>query len=648
MKLYSIMPLDMNHVGEVCDDIERQYATGVATEVLFMLAITPEGFPVIDKAAIGMEKFSVYRDELAKRGISAGVLVQATIGHGYQLTTRIPFTPLVGASDGAEKYVACPYDEKFRKYIRKSFATIAGAKPSSIMVDDDFRLFARSYNGCACSLHMKEISKRFGRDITREEMWASFDEDTEQGRTLMDIFYDTQIDSLIGAAREMRAGIDEVDPTMQGSFCVCGDTCEGAGEIAKILAGKGNPVILRVNNAKYCSPGARGITRSMARAAIQKAVLKNDVDCFLAETDTCPQNRYSTSAAALHAHFTCSILEGMAGAKHWITRLGAFEPKSGEAYRKKLAKYAGMYRKLSDIVPDVEWLGARIPLSDKPWTPKPPISSYEMASDANAWASCVLERLGLPMYYSERAGGAVFMDGRRDEFFTDEEIKNMLSDTAFLAVESAVSLIKRGFGEYLGVDIREATDADPTPSGEIIHATGEKSALQMSHKVIIPTSDATAPRSTVFTCPDGKANIPLYPGVTTYKNPSGGTVNVFSGTPNARFVYFEAFSFLNESRKAQLVEMMSESGNLPIYYPGDAEVYLKAGRFGDKLLVAFTNIGLDNLDEITLVSEKAVNRMLRIAPDGSYVECEFSLGSDGVITVNTAAEILGPVILIVE
>ena len=94
--------------------------------------------------------------------------------------------------------------------------------------------------------------------------------------------------------------------------------------------------------------------------------------------------------------------------------------------------------------------------------------------------------------------------------------------------------------------------------------------------------------------------------------------------------------------------MMRESGNLPIYYPGDAEVYLKAGRFGDKLLVAFTNIGLDNLDEITLVSEKAVNRILRIAPDGSCVECEFSLGSDGVITVNAAAEILGPVILIVE
>ena len=648
MKLYSIMPLDMQHIDEVCDDIAGQYASGVATEALFMLPITPEGFPVIDKAAIGMEKFGIYRDELAKRGLRAGVLVQATIGHGYQLTTRIPFTPLVGASDGEEKYVACPYDENFRKYIRKSFATIAKARPSSIMVDDDFRLFVRAYMGCACPLHMREISRRFGREITREEMWARFDEDTEENRTLMDIFYETQIDSLIGAAREMRAGIDEVDPAMQGSFCVCGDTCEGAGEIARILAGKGNPVILRVNNAKYCSPGARGVTRSMARAAIQKAVLKKDVDVFLAETDTCPQNRYSTSAAGLHTHFTCSILEGMAGAKHWITRLSAFEPKSGEAYRKKLAKYAGMYRKLSEIVPDVEWLGARIPLSDKPWTPKPPISGYEMASDANSWASCVIERLGLPMYYSEKWGGAVFVDGRRDEFFADEEIKDMLSGTVFLAVESAASLIKRGFGEYLGVDVREVTDADPKPGGEIIHATGEKSALQMSRKVLIPTSDTTRSLSTVFTCPDGRTNIPLYPGVTSYKNSLGGTVNVFSGTPNARFVYFEAFSFLNESRKAQLVEMMRESGNLPVYYPGDAEVYLKAGRLGEKLFVAFTNIGLDNLDEIILVLERAVKRISKIAPDGSLVDCEFSLGSDGVITVNAAAEILGPVILIVE
>ena len=51
-----------------------------------------------------------------------------------------------------------------------------------------------------------------------------------------------------------------------------------------------------------------------------------------------------------------------------------------------------------------------------------------MSSKINGFARCVLERLGIPMYYSEKDGGAVFLDGRRDEFFTDAEIKKMLKN----------------------------------------------------------------------------------------------------------------------------------------------------------------------------------------------------------------------------
>lgn len=648
MKLYSIMPLNDDHIVEICDDIERQYKDGIATEALFNLPIPPEGNPIIDKARIGAEKLIQFRDELNRRGLSCGILVQATIGHGYQMTTKIPFSPVIGFTDGEEKYTACPYDENFRDYLRKSFATLASAKPSSIMVDDDFRLFARAAKGCACPRHLDEISRRFGKKITREELCERAEIDNEENRKLLQIFYDTQIDSLLGAAKAMREGIDSVDPTLQGSFCNCGDTCEGAGEIAKILAGKGNPVILRVNNGKYCTPGARGIANSIARAAIQTTILKNDVDIFLAETDTCPQNRYSTSAASLHTHFICSILEGAAGAKHWITRLAAFEPKSGEAYRKKLSKHAGMYNTLSEIVPQVEWFGARIPLSHKPWTPHPPLSKFKHASSENAFASCVLERLGLPMYFSDKSGGAVFIDGKRDEFFDDAEIKEMLSGTAFLAVESAKSLIDRGFGEYLGVNIREVNDNDPKASGEIIHTTGQNSSVQLGRKILTTASEKTVEKSVVYTKPDGKTVVPLHPGVTSFKNDLGGNVNVFCGTPLARFVYFEAFSFLNESRKAQLIELMKESGNLPIYYPDDAEVYMKAGYMDDRIFCAFVNIGLDNLDAVTLVCEKTVTKISRIKADGKIEECHFVAREDGKIDIDLPAAILDPVLLIIE
>ena len=46
MNLYSIMPLFTDHVKEICDDIERQYKDGIATEALFSMALFPEGNPV--------------------------------------------------------------------------------------------------------------------------------------------------------------------------------------------------------------------------------------------------------------------------------------------------------------------------------------------------------------------------------------------------------------------------------------------------------------------------------------------------------------------------------------------------------------------------------------------------------------------------
>jgi hypothetical protein len=252
------------------------------------------------------------------------------------------------------------------------------------------------------------------------------------------------------------------------------------------------------------------------------------------------------------------------------------------------------------------------------------------------------------MYFSDKDGGAVFLDGKRDQFFNDEEIKKILAGTVFLASDSAQSLINRGFGEYLGVNIREVNDSDPKASGEIIHATGQNTSSQMGRKILTAASADTVEKSYVYTRPDGKTRVPLHLGVSSYKNSLGGTANVFCGTPLARFVYFEAFSFLNESRKAQIVEMMRESGNLPIYYPEDAEVYMKSGYLGDKIFCAFVNIGLDNLDEITLVCEKPVTKISKINSDGTYSECGFSVDENGKITVNTAAPILEPALLVIE
>jgi hypothetical protein len=292
------------------------------------------------------------------------------------------------------------------------------------------------------------------------------------------------------------------------------------------------------------------------------------------------------------------------------------------------------------MVPNLKWLGCRMPVSA---TPGYGFGSCPSISETNGWSSCVMERMGIPMYFSAKKGGAVFMDGPADAYMTDEEIMELLRGPLFLAADTAKRLIDRGFGKYLGVDIKPWEG--PVTSGEILNINGNTVKAQQKVCQLIPLNDAVRADSTVFHLRDGKIREPLFPGVTIYKNELGGMSVVFSGTPKSNYNIVEAFSFLTESRKRQLVSLIKEAGQLPIYYPGDAEVYFRAAECPDgKLMAALFDLSLDVLDEIPLVIERPVNKVERMQPDGTLVECSFRREGERLI-VETMAGVLDPTIL---
>jgi hypothetical protein len=382
----------------------------------------------------------------------------------------------------------------------------------------------------------------------------------------------------------------------------------------------------------------------MFRAAQQIAALNGRADVILAETDTCPQNRYSTSAQQLHSHFTGSILEGVSGAKHWITRLNCYEPNSGKAYRKILSKHAGFYEVLSKLVPTLTWEGCRLPVSNVPDYGLKNKNIWTLENDG--WSCCVLERLGLPMYYSAKSGGAVFLDGYGDWRFTDEQISEFFRGPVFLAADTAERLIRRGFGHLLGVDVKDWTGLHP--STELL-PEDKPCTVQKSPHELVPQHPTVKQDSMVYHLHDGKELQPLFPGVTAYENPLGGTSVVFCGTPKAAFHYTEGFAFLNESRKAQLIRLLKGCGQLPIYFPGDAEVYFRTAKTQEgEQFCAFFNIGLDPIEEITLVTEWKVTQVEKLAPDGSRVACNIHYDTDGLLVVDEPAWILDPVILFLK
>jgi len=643
MQLFTIMSLDLEHIDEICQDIKEQIETGVATMALFLFKLVPDGNPFIDKAAITCKNYDIFRDRLKEMGIECGVLVQCTIGHGYKLNQMPDIQMYTSLTEGKELYVGCPTDEKFKKYIFDQLATIARHKPAHIMVDDDLRLIQRPQKGCACPNHLKLLKEAYGEELTREELYERLtNPKTDDDLRLTECYVKTQQDSVLEFAKAIRAGIDSVDPTIPGSYCGVGANFDSGVEVAQVISGKGHPVTLRINNGMYTAKGARGLSNAMFKAASQVEKTKHIATDILAETDTCPQLRYSTSAATLHSHFTISILEGCTGAKHWITRLASYEPESGVYYRRKLSEYKGYYEYLASITKELKWLGARIPVSDKSFFD---YTNWESSDNIpNSWAECVLERMWIPFYYSSKHENCTFFECNQDKLFSDDEILSILSKHAVLSVESAKNLIKRGFGEYIGVDVKKWEG--PNLTNETVGKN--RMAPQNETCELIPLSDDVTEESVVYHLRDGKYFDKLFPGVTTYKNKLGGIVHVFSGVPKGNFDHVHAFSMLNQSRKKLMVNLLKMGGNLPIYYPLDSEILLKAAITpDDELLVAYFNISLDCDDKMYLKYDKEFSSIKYLDKDGTKKDCKYEI-KDGMIVIDRQSIVLHPEILFIK
>ena len=248
LQTFHVMPLLPGREAELAADAEILLRTGVCTDIACMLTLVPEGAPPEDKAKILGDHFSAFRDCFQSDQSRVGILAQATIGHGWIPDEPAPYQKII-RPDGSPAYQMCPLDSAFQDYIRAAFRHLAALKPAFFMVDDDFRLLC-GRNGCYCPLHLAEIGRRQGRLFTRESLLETLRTDPATARAYDDLL----LNSLMRVAVIIRDAMDATDPAIPGSFCTCSGDVRHAGSLSRILAGTGNPRVVRINNARYLSP----------------------------------------------------------------------------------------------------------------------------------------------------------------------------------------------------------------------------------------------------------------------------------------------------------------------------------------------------------------------------------------------------------
>ncbi|MGI6099098.1 MAG: hypothetical protein GX174_11170 [Lentisphaerae bacterium] len=610
LKTFHVMPLLRGREAELAADAERLLNDGVCTDVACMMTLVPEGQPAVNKAQILGERFTAFRDAFKGDRSRIGILAQATIGHGWTPDEPAAFQKIT-RTDGTPAYQMCPLDTDFQEYIRKAFLHLANLRPAFVMIDDDFRLL-NGRNGCYCPLHLAEIGRRLNRTFTREALLDVLRQDESAAQ----VFDALLLDSLLQLAGVIRDAIDAIAPGIPGSFCTCYGDTRHANPIARRLAGAGQPRIVRINNARYLSPEMRSFQHRMYHGAVQIAGLDPDT-IILAETDTCPQNRYSSGANLMHSHYTGSILEGCHGAKHWITRTRTYQPASGEAYREVLAKYHGFYETLFQSVQASQPVGyaAAVLPTRPPFNPPP--ERFGACGSARTWGS-VLGVMGLPCNFARMPDLPALLTGEDLEQFPDDDVRRLLANGLLLDGGAAEKLCRRGFGAALGV--RAGPWDGPAVSGELwgdafLGSTGHYTRLVPEHPQTRIHSMLVHRQSGV-----SEALTEIGPAVTLFKNAQGARVAIYAAGLGSQ-QNLTTFGFYDEDRKRQLVELLGWVCGQPVdfYYPGDAEVYLKLRRFGDgRYLLALFNLGHDPLDTIPLASAYRISAAHMITPSGTW------------------------------
>ena len=278
-----------------------------------------------------MEKGCIYDFEalcdnlrwFAERGVDAAIWVGESLGHGGLLhdVAKKPqgqtVTTIVNLAGKAIGNTRCPLDPLFRENMARILRKLATSGAKTILIDDDFRLSQRTDEFCCfCDLHLARIEQNYGKPVTREELRAHIIHG--KPNAMRDAFLQAQGDSLREFAREIRAAVDEVAPSVCVALCASHsvDDIDGtsAAELTKILAGS-QPPQMRIHGAPYWEvhwpkplPAVFEYVRCFSRMAKAEGV-----DLLMAEGDCYPRPRFNTPSSHLELFDALNRADGTCG-----------------------------------------------------------------------------------------------------------------------------------------------------------------------------------------------------------------------------------------------------------------------------------------------------------------------------------------------
>ena len=617
----SVMPLNEGNAASIAADAVALGEETIIDGIAWCCSIHPAGDPPADKAAIYAAR---YRETAplvrARSRVKMGILLQSTMGHGGFPGARTPWQ-LAVHPDGTQTYRFCPLDRRLLDYVARACRTFDAEKPDFFMVDDDTRLVWEPVPGCFCPLHLAKLAEATGRAWTREEVVAKL---REGDAALAATWERIKVESMAGLFRTIRANFS---PSVPGMLCVVGAPAHfrHARAFAEILAAPGQTPVIRGSGAPYHGYGldALHVADMRARYAWQMEQVGPGV-VYLQEADSCPQTLWACSAARLANHLVMLPLDGVKGAKIWITRTANnHEKRSFETYRRAFREQRAI----------MEWA------AKADFRPQGVVLPHPKLADGNLFHH-YFAQMGIPHRYGKaRAGEVVALDGSTAKALAKDELREILAGRVLVDSIAAVWLAANGFAEEIGVRAK-AWDGPTIQFQQFadgVRHTGSRRDKVADLSDLLPGAQAL---SWLFNQPRmGEPAHRVAPGSVLAVNARGGRVVVLAyPVPNQTEPYYASHLY-SETYKDEIAKALVRlGGSIPggLYYRGASKALCDSGETtADGRVFALDLLGEDDDPAPEFLFAAPPKTLERLGDDGVWHDVPFVRRADGSVVLAT-------------
>ena len=586
--------------------------------VLYSLSMHPEGLPALEKAEKYIASYRCLKAELAGTDVMLGVLLQSILGHWPRADRNEEnWTRTINIDGQAVRY--CPFDQRFKEYIKTVVTSLAKEKPCLFLTDDDIRAFSHRPE-CFCPLHTAEFNRRLNTDFTPDQLREKVSS-SMPGQAIYDTFQQLQRDTVNGLLSFIRECIDSVDPDIPAGTCCAGEELRFCGEAAKCIAGKHTP-FFRMSNAEYLEVSPKSFPATILRTQQQRQA-HADIPVVLDEADTFPHHLYSRSSTSFHAKLCSSIMCGLNGAKLWFVNASKLGKPVSKNYIDILSRNKGYYRALAEEAASTVMEGIVIPLHSRFTKWHLAKNTQEAFLESGIWGEKVFGLFGIPFQcsYSGKSSGIHAIAGQATvQRLTDDELRILLAGKLLVDGAAAIELCRRGYGDFLGL---EATEEQFLFNREYVCESRQflPATAKGTPHFKIKSSSATVLSTLAYEPYNQSGKMEdVAPGTILFKNSLGGMMLTTSYHTNY------GFSQLNPQRKEWLVSLLNRLNGSVI--PGivlNEQDICALRRKGDNhdLLMLF-NLNYDALEKLDITSDARPSQVLQLTPDGIWQEMPFS------------------------